>query len=48
MRQTMMKKKRENEFFRMHDNIKVAERMKKSHSTEEGRQRNNKKSVEIM
>ena len=43
-----MKKKRESDSFRMHDNIKAAERMKRSRSTEEGRQRHNKRSAEIM
>ena len=43
-----MKKRRESESFRMHDNIKAAERMKRSRSTEEGRQRHNKRSAEIM
>ena len=43
-----MQKRRENKCFRLHDNLKAVDRMKKIRSTEEGRQQNNKKSAEGM
>ena len=43
-----MQKRRENECFRLHDNLKAVNRMKKIRSTEEGRQQNNKMSAAGM
>ena len=43
-----MQKRRENECFRLHDNLKAVNRMRKIRNTEEGRQQNNKKSAEGM
>ena len=43
-----MLKRRENECFRLHDNLKAVNRMRKIRSTEEGRQQNNKMSAEGM
>ena len=43
-----MQKKRENECFRLHDNLKAVNRMRKIRSTEEGRRQNNAKSSEGM
>ena len=43
-----MKRKREDESFRMHDNVKAAERMKRARRTEEGRQKHNQQSAQTM
>ena len=43
-----MQKRRENECFRLHDNLKAVNRMRKIRSTEEGRQQNNAKSSDGM
>ena len=43
-----MKKKRESDSFRKHENLKAAERMKKMINTEDGRQKHNKRCAEGM
>ena len=43
-----MQKRRENESFRVNDNLEAVNRMRKIRSTEEGRKQNNKKSAEGM